>query len=87
MTRRRPPSPRLRDASVLLPLIGVFLWMPPLISLFAVDRHLFGVPLVVVYLFGVWITLISCALWISRHLADRDGTGPASQDGTRDRTR
>ncbi len=72
MNRRRSQSARLRDASVLLPLIGVFLWMPPLISLFAVDRQLFGIPLVVVYLFGVWLALIVCALWISRHLSASD---------------
>ena len=67
------PSPRLRAAAVLLPCLGLFLVMPPMIGLFAVPRDLAGIPLIVVYLFGVWLWLVACAAILSRRM---DGGGP-----------
>lgn len=49
---------RLRDAALALPLIGGFLLTPPAILVFAGDRHILGVPLIVIYLFAVWAALI-----------------------------
>ena len=63
-----PVSPRIVGAAVLLPCIGLFLMMPPLIQLFTLDRDVLGVPLIVIYLFGVWIALVGCAAWLSRRL-------------------
>ena len=61
-------SPRLVAAAVLLPCIGLFLVMPPMIQLFALDVDIGGIPLIVIYLFGVWIALVGCAAWLSRRL-------------------
>jgi hypothetical protein len=59
----RPPSPRARNLAVLLPLLGVFLFMPPFVTLFAANAAPWGVPLVVAYLFGAWAALlVACAL-------------------------
>lgn len=63
-----PVSPRVVGAAVLLPFIGLFLMMPPLIQLFVLDHDIGGVPLIVIYLFGVWIALVACAAWLSRRL-------------------
>ena len=60
--------PRLVAASVLLPCIGLFLLMPPVVQLFALDVDIGGVPLIVVYLFGVWLALIACAAWLAWRL-------------------
>lgn len=68
MTPPSPARPRLVAGAVLLPCIGLFLVMPPLIQLFARDVDIGGIPLIVVYLFGVWIGLICCAFWLSRRL-------------------
>jgi cytochrome c biogenesis protein CcdA len=62
------PSPRLQAAAVLLPCLGLFLVMPPIIGLFAVPRDVAGIPLIVVYLFGVWLWLVACAAFISRRI-------------------
>ncbi len=89
LARPAPASPastrpaRLRDAAVVLPLLGLFAWMPPLIGLFTVPLHVFGVPLIVVWLFGVWLALIVLAFWLSRRLAaddmaEPDGDAPAT---------
>jgi hypothetical protein len=60
---------RARDAASLLPVLGVFLLMPPIITLFAARADVAGVPLIVVYLFGVWLALIACAALLARRLA------------------
>lgn len=66
------PSPersaRARDAAVVLPLLGLFLLMPPVIGLFAVPVDVAGVPLIVLYLFGVWLALVLAAALLGRAL-------------------
>lgn len=64
-----PSSPRLRDAAVVLPLVGLFLLMPPVITLFVRPANVAGVPLIVAYLFGVWLALIGCAALLGRRIA------------------
>lgn len=80
MSERAYRSSKAPDAAVALPLFGLFLLMPPVISLFAAPASLFGVPLIVLYLFGVWAILIACAALLTRHL----GRGPAMPDAIPD---
>lgn len=61
-------SSRVPDAAVALPLFGVFLLMPPLIGLFATGLDIGGIPLIALYVFGVWGALIVCAALLARHL-------------------
>lgn len=63
-----PESPRLRDAAALLPALAVFLLMPPVITLFTGAHKIAGVPLIVAYLFGVWLALIVAAAMLARRL-------------------
>lgn len=72
-----PPGPlpvpteregRARDAAVLLPLLGLFLLMPPLIALFVQPVTVAGVPLIVAYVFGVWLALAAAAALLARAL-------------------
>ncbi|KAB2876021.1 MAG: hypothetical protein HS106_01900 [Ideonella sp.] len=69
---------RARDAAIVLPLLGLMLLMPPVIVLFAVPIRVAGVPLIVVYLFGVWLALVLGAALLGRALQPRT---PASPDG------
>ncbi|MGD9943389.1 MAG: hypothetical protein AB7L76_10615 [Burkholderiaceae bacterium] len=64
-----PGTPRLRDAATLLPVLAVFLLMPPVITLFTDTRTVGGVPLIVAYLFGVWLALIVAAALLAHRLA------------------
>lgn len=76
--RERPvDDSRAPSAAVALPLLGLFLLMPPVITLFARGAGIAGVPLIVLYVFGVWIALIVCAALLAPHL----GTGPAGTSG------
>lgn len=68
------------SAAVALPLLGLFLLMPPVITLFARGAGLAGVPTIVLYVFGVWIALIVCAALLAPHL-DAAGPGDAARDG------
>ena len=81
---KKPSDPaRIVDIARILPIIGAFLLMPPIIALFAAQIDIGGVPLIVVYLFGVWVALIGCAGWLARRLAPPpsdahdDGAPPA----------
>lgn len=63
-----PTSGRLRDAAALLPVLGVALLMPPVIRIFAADVEFAGLPLIVTYVFGVWLGLVVAAALLARRL-------------------
>jgi hypothetical protein len=67
MDKRADPA-RILDVARILPIVGMVLLMPPLIELFVADRWIGGVPLIVAYVFGVWLALIACAAWLARRL-------------------
>ncbi len=85
MERTPLPSARLRDAAVVVPLASLLLLMPPLITLFVGPASVGGVPLVVAWVFGVWLALIVAAAWFARRLvADDEAAAPpaAPPDGS-----
>ncbi len=67
------PSSRAHDLAIIVPIFGVLLLMPPLVGLFARPAlGVFGIPLIVVYLFGLWFALIGAALLIALRLRKAD---------------
>jgi len=72
----RKPSPRLQNAAVVVPLAALFLFMPPLMSLFAAPVSVFGIPLVVLYMFGVWAALVLVTWSLARRLAASGDSAP-----------
>lgn len=81
MKRRRlnpATAAKFRDAAFLLPILGLLLLFPPIIDLFAAPSLLGGIPMIVVYIFGLWLALVVVAFWFSRRLSDDEsGTGAA----------
>jgi len=74
-TPRTPPPDdaanrrqKARDAALILPVLGAAALMPPFATVFAVDGVAFGVPVVVLYVFGVWAGLILAAFLLARPL-------------------
>ncbi|MCF6273274.1 MAG: hypothetical protein L3J37_08815 [Rhodobacteraceae bacterium] len=63
-TRKR----KLRDSAVLLPVLGAFLLVSPLITIFTGAGTLFGLPLIFIYIFGVWLGLVLAARAMARRL-------------------
>ncbi len=47
-------------------LLGLALFLPPLLLTASVDRTIGGVPLLVVWIFGGWLALIAVIGWSAR---------------------
>ncbi len=60
------------DAQRLLALFGLgwLLFNFPLLGLWDLDATVFGLPLLPLALFGVWLLLIGIAAWLMERLAD-----------------
>ena len=58
----------IKDASILILCLGIVLLLPPIAFIFDKPVVLFGVPLVVLYMFGVWFALVLASCIISRHI-------------------
>lgn len=63
---------RRYDGAVILPVFAALLMLPPFVGLFAAPVTVFGVPLIVVWLFGLWLALILIAWRLSRLLTQPD---------------
>ena len=58
----------IKDASILILCLGIIFLLPPITFIFDKPINLFGVPLVVLYMFGVWFLLVLASCVIARHL-------------------
>lgn len=57
---------------MLVPVLGLFLWLPPFVGLFTAPLRVFGIPLIVAYLFGVWVVLVAVACRLASQLDPAD---------------
>ncbi len=71
---------KVRDRALILPLVGLLLFTPPVAGIFELEAKLGGVPFVLVYLFAVWAALIAGAAALARRLRAIDAQGGASED-------
>ena len=84
----RPPSQRAQSAAVVVPFLGLFLLLPPLIDLFVGPQRPFGIPLIVLYVFGVWAALVMAAAWLAPRLDTRaNPTDPDTPAGREEQPR
>lgn len=67
----------VRDAAVILPFAIGALLLPPLILVFATPSLLAGIPLIVLYVYGVWALAVISAFLIARKLELRERVGVA----------
>lgn len=76
-----PDTQGVRDAATVLPFLAVALLVPPIILIFSAPVAIAGVPLIFIYIFGVWAAIILGALVIALRLGRASaGEGPA-RDG------
>ena len=73
MKRPSADARAAHDAANILPVAAAVLLLPPFILLFTAPATIAGVPLIVVYVFGVWAAVILCALLVTRRLKTPDG--------------
>lgn len=72
---------KVRDAAALLPVAAVFLLLPPIILIFSAPVLIAGIPLIVLYVYGVWACLILCALLVAVRVREVDATSENDRDG------
>jgi putative effector of murein hydrolase LrgA (UPF0299 family) len=68
---------RLETTALVLPVFGALLFVPPLLGVFNVPVTIFGIPVVAIYMFSVWLGLIGATIVLSRFL----GRGDARSGG------
>jgi hypothetical protein len=71
---------KLEGAALFMTVLGAMLIMPPLATVFQLEQRIFGLPVVVIYLFLVWAGLLAGGWWLSRRLPHEPGEGPADGD-------
>jgi hypothetical protein len=59
---------KLVSAALFLALVGGLLILPPLATMFQLERRFLGLPLEMIYLFVCWGLLIAGAFWLSKRL-------------------
>ena len=59
---------RRRDFARLLPLLGIFLLVSPLITVFDVEAYAMGVPLIFAFIYGTGALLIILAARVARRM-------------------
>lgn len=80
--RGREPDPQsARDAAVMLPFVAAALLLPPIVLIFTAPVLVAGVPLIVVYIFGVWAAIVVAAYVTARRVASAEGEGEAERNG------
>ncbi|MEQ9198725.1 MAG: hypothetical protein RLN80_01970 [Rhodospirillales bacterium] len=63
-----PASKRLRDLAFLVPLGCLLLFMPPYIGIFDQPWFLFGIPVLQIFIFSVWLAgIVMTALVAARY--------------------
>ncbi|MBU1175777.1 MAG: hypothetical protein KKH72_10290 [Alphaproteobacteria bacterium] len=73
---------RIETGALFLPIFGALLIVPPLVGVFNVPIAIFGLPVVAIYLFAVWLGLIVATAVMSRRLdrAERTVGSPPGED-------
>jgi hypothetical protein len=69
------------DRLIALFLLGVLLLTPPMMAIFNVERLVFGIPLLFLYLFGAWLIVVLLVALILRTGKDASGGDGAGSDG------
>ena len=71
---------KLVSAALFLTLLGSLLLLPPLASVFQLQRRFLGLPVELIYLFACWIALVGAAFWLSRRLPHEPEAEPHNGD-------
>jgi len=63
---------KLRELALIAPLLGALLLMPPMTWLFSRQVHIFGIPLLALYILCVWVGLIVVAMVLAAKLKNSE---------------
>lgn len=71
---------KLVSAALFLTLLGALLILPPLATVFQLQRRFFGIPAEVIYLFACWVGLLAVTFWLGRRLPREPEADPRPGD-------
>ncbi|MEM6460614.1 MAG: hypothetical protein AAF724_01720 [Pseudomonadota bacterium] len=66
-----------RDRSMVLVLVGIALFVPPIVGVSQIDAKIGGVPVPLLFVFGAWALLIVAAFFLADRLSD--GEPPSAE--------
>lgn len=69
---KRRGDRRLRDIAVVLPIALLLTFLPPYVRIFDQNGLLGGVPLLLVYIFGIWSLVILASALLGRRLCQSE---------------
>ena len=74
---------RLRDRALAIPIAAFVALTPPILWAFAQGAVVFGVPLLYVYVFLVWLLAILAGAWAARRLVllEEQAEAPSQPEG------
>lgn len=75
---------RLRYMMAVMVVIGCVIFTPSFIWLFEQSITIMNIPLILQYIFGVWLLLILCSLWIHRAFTKQNYTDIDHQQNNND---
>ncbi|MBU0724665.1 MAG: hypothetical protein KJ904_06615 [Alphaproteobacteria bacterium] len=70
----------VRDAAAILPVAAIFLLLPPVILIFSAPVLIANIPLIVLYVYGVWAGLILIALMVALRVEEAGRNGKNEPD-------
>ena len=70
--------------ALLLPLCGLLMLLPPLVSIRNINTSFMGFPSIIAYLFGVWFLLIIAAFILQKNIPEKQPDITADPELPRD---
>ncbi len=75
---------RLADRAFVLPVVAFLLLTPPILAIFNAPVLVFGIPLLHVYCFAVWLIAIAAGGWLAQFMvADGEAAGSEAEPAER----
>jgi hypothetical protein len=71
--RETIPEGRYSERALALTIATLVLLTPPILTIFSVPVFIFGIPLLHVYSFTVWLLAIACGGWLATRLGAGNG--------------
>lgn len=71
---------RIRLIAFFLPIAGLILLMPPMVFVFDRPGTLFGIPIIIAFLFFVWLSMILATYFLQRHLELPSSARPGTSE-------
>jgi hypothetical protein len=62
------PPRKLTERALVLMLVALFIWLPPIVGMFSLDGTILGLPILFVYFFAGWAILIALCAVLTRAL-------------------